>query len=94
MLSVFICFLQGSEGRAYTPNCCDLRMLRPPILPYCCSTGTRVILEIGSISLAMLRQVSPWQHWIVAVRQDYQKMEAGSPATHSMDILFVDLMMR
>ncbi len=75
------------------------KLLRPvkapsPTLPYCCSTGTPVILGIGSISLAMLRQVSPWQHWIVAARQDYLKMQAGSPATHSTDILFVDLMTR
>jgi len=71
------------------------KLLRPanvpsPILPYCCSMDTRVILETGSISLAMSRQVLPWQPWIVADRQDYQKMEAGSPATHSMGILFGD----
>jgi len=55
MLSVFICFLRGSELRAFTPNCCDLQILHPHILPYCCSTDIPGILETGSIKLGYAR---------------------------------------
>src|SRR3990172_7331187 len=93
MLSAFICFLQVLERRAYTPNCCVLRMLHPLILPYCCFTDTQAILAIGLISSVMLPQVLPLRHWTVAVKEDFQKIVVMSLVTPCTGILFVDSMM-
>src|SRR5512143_157312 len=90
MRNVSICILRVSEEHACMPNYCALRRLCLHILPYCSSTATRVIQEIGSISWATLQPDLPSPHLTAAVRRAYPKITAGSLATHSTGILFVD----